>query len=208
MAAILDAILLPGEFFRELPVSKKTYVFCFAVAGAFRVLPALLFDHAQALFLSRPPLIALLNAAIALFYVFAVGALDCLLFCKPLADFFTLLSGKLGGRRDGQLSLKTMKIYAIATLITQTFSVIVTRALFRIFAQSSSSAQPGGGAYTLCLVLFYAWLFAIVGHGLGCILRYKGWHRYCVLPVSLAWGAAWTLLANALVSRFIPFYFF
>jgi len=201
MASILDAVLLPAEYFNRLAVSKKTYAFCFAVVGLFRVAPALLLDNGQRLFFGRTLWIALPNAAIALLYTFAAGALDCFLFCRPLADFLSYLAGKMGGRRDGTLCLKTMKIYAIATLLVQSLCLLATRALL-------GAGAGAGAAYAICVVLFHAWLFAIVGRGLGCILRFKGKHRFYVVPATLAWGAMWSLIASALVSRFLPSFFF
>ena len=93
LTPFLDAILLPKEYYMSMPVRKHTYWHCAFAVGALDVCYPMVIENFRALFVEKSAGALLLNALIVVACALAVGVVDTLVFCKPLADFLSRMPG-------------------------------------------------------------------------------------------------------------------
>ncbi|MDR1439112.1 MAG: hypothetical protein LBJ10_03600 [Clostridiales bacterium] len=201
MNSMLDAVLLPKAFYRTMPVSRRTLIFCICVSGAFSFGYPFLPDNFSALFVGQPAGIALFNAALTIALLLLTGIVDSFVYCRPISDALRYLSGKLGGYRDSFLLLKTMKIYALSAVIVNPLYILVSRALFGDIETTRNIGKIQ--VYLLATALMQLWSFGIMSRGMNSVLRFKGVQRVAVFLFVSSWSFIWGIVLRYMVAEFL-----
>jgi hypothetical protein len=188
---ILDILLLPKKFFKEL-TAKKPLLFIGIIVDGLLFMVLTLIDNFTKIFHGKSVMIMYFNATLALVFIALICFIDVLFFSIPIFDLFKLFRKEKEELHQDELLIKLMKVYICATLVTFPINLLFTLAIDKLNIPRGLVLDS---LVSIIILLPSVWGAAVIARGVNELYTFQPFFKRLVFLVALAWS---TILGIAL----------